>query len=222
MKFLHKRTAGFSLLELMVVVAIIGVLATVAVPRFNIFRARARQGEAKSNLGVIFTLQEAFKIDKEAYYDGAASWGGTRMDRAQDRDGYRGNGATDPSLCRQNKLGFRLANCAAARYGYWISDADESNFLAIAYATSDADKRIFPGCNGSSTNQRSVRQSDTEQGKRCSRSTDAGGTLIAPGTYQQWGGNQLGALVGGDAFCLDQKRTVDNFRDIVADPDCVN
>ena len=65
-----KTYAGFSLLELMVVVAIIGVLATLAVPRFNVFRARARQGEAKSNLGVIFTLQEAFKIQHERYYDG--------------------------------------------------------------------------------------------------------------------------------------------------------
>ena len=75
-----KTCYGFSLLELMVVVAILGVLATVAVPRFNIFRARARQGEAKSNLGVIFTLQEAFKIDKESYYDGVEGIAGWRGD----------------------------------------------------------------------------------------------------------------------------------------------
>ena len=80
-RFTTKNAAGFSLLELMVVVAILGVLATFAVPRFNIFRARARQAEAKSNLGVIFTLQEAFKIDKERYYNGdSGHWGGADMD----------------------------------------------------------------------------------------------------------------------------------------------
>ena len=58
--WMKKPLVGFSLLELMVVVAILGVLATVAVPRFNIFRSRARQAEAKTNLGMIFTLQERF------------------------------------------------------------------------------------------------------------------------------------------------------------------
>ena len=65
-----RGVSGFSLLELMVVVAILGVLAMVAVPRYNIFRARSRQAEAKTNLGVIFTLQESFRIEKEVFFDG--------------------------------------------------------------------------------------------------------------------------------------------------------
>ena len=204
-KVTTKNKFGFSLLELMVVVAIIGVLATFAVPRFNIFRARARQGEAKSNLGVIFTLQEAFKIDKEQYYNGDnAHWGGNSMQNYAGRDGYQGAGASD---CESNKLGFRLANCDAARYGYYIVGANEDNFMVYAFAPSDAQKRIFPGCPG--TSRENDKPSTSKSGKtKCD--TGLSGVDVAAG----------GA--GGDAFCLDHLRTVDNFTDIVGSQTCDN
>jgi type IV pilus assembly protein PilA len=51
-----KRLAkGFTLIELMIVVAIIGILAAIAIPNFLRFQARARQSEAKTNLKAIFT-----------------------------------------------------------------------------------------------------------------------------------------------------------------------
>ena len=200
----RRSAAGFSLLELMVVVAIIGVLAAVAVPRFNIFRARARQAEAKSNLGVIFTLQEAFKIDKEEYYNGDQThWGGQRMNRYQDADGYsRVRGAGNRSRCRSNRLGFRLANCDAARYGYWIHNGNEDQFVAMAYAASDAQAvRIFPGCQGNVT--------------AVDYTTDVGGESACTD-----GGALTSPRAGGDAFCMDQVRVIFNFRDIVTDPQC--
>ncbi|WP_413582080.1 type IV pilin protein [Bdellovibrio sp. HCB288] len=52
--------AGFSLVELMVVVAIIGVLASIAVPAVNKYIAKARQSEAKTNLASLYTSEKAF------------------------------------------------------------------------------------------------------------------------------------------------------------------
>lgn len=58
---------GFSLTELMVVVAIIGILATMAVPQVQKFMARARQAEVKTSLGSIFTANKAFSAEYNTY-----------------------------------------------------------------------------------------------------------------------------------------------------------
>ena len=201
--------AGFSLLELMVVVAILGVLATVAVPRFNVFRTRARQGEAKSNLGLIYTLQEAFLIDHEEYFDGNGTvWGGQMMNSWTDSVGYRGGGNR---VCTENKLGFRLANCDSARYGYFIPGGDELHFMAIAYAASDqtGDERVYPGCNGVSTNA-AVNNSRGANYARPTKVQDiqcratGGQTNYAATTF-----------ASGDAWCLEERRRLENYRDIV-------
>lgn len=58
---------GFTLVELMIVVAIIGILAAIAVPNFIRFQARAKQSEAKTNLRAIFTGQRTRYAESEAY-----------------------------------------------------------------------------------------------------------------------------------------------------------
>lgn len=52
---------------LMVVVAIIGILAAIAVPSLNKFMGKARQSEAKLTLALIYTSEKAFVLEYEAY-----------------------------------------------------------------------------------------------------------------------------------------------------------
>lgn len=58
---------GFSLVELMVVVAIIGILAAVAVPQFSKFQAKSRQSEAKSSLANLYTAEKGFNAEYAGY-----------------------------------------------------------------------------------------------------------------------------------------------------------
>ena len=58
---------GFTLIELMIVVAIIGILAAIAIPNFIRFQARSKQSEAKTNLKAIFTAQKAFFQEKDRF-----------------------------------------------------------------------------------------------------------------------------------------------------------
>ena len=65
------REKGFTLIELMIVVAILGILAAIAIPNFMRFQAKSRQSEAKTNLGGIGTTAEAYRAEFDTYI---ATW----------------------------------------------------------------------------------------------------------------------------------------------------
>jgi type IV pilus assembly protein PilA len=58
---------GFTLVELMLVVAIIGILAAIAIPNFMKYQARAKQSEAKSNLKGIYTAEVSYFSEKNSF-----------------------------------------------------------------------------------------------------------------------------------------------------------
>jgi len=63
-----KSMRGFSLVELMIVVAIIGILAAIAIPNFMRFQTKARQSEARADLSAIYAAQKAFNAEWSQYY----------------------------------------------------------------------------------------------------------------------------------------------------------
>ena len=62
-----RKQEGFTLIELMIVVAIIGILAAIAIPNFLQYQMKSRQSEAKANLMAIKTSEISFQGEQGCY-----------------------------------------------------------------------------------------------------------------------------------------------------------
>src|SRR5438309_1815464 len=59
---------GFTLIELMIVVAIIGILAAIAIPQFANLVSKSQEGRTKANLGTIRSALSIYYGDTEGWY----------------------------------------------------------------------------------------------------------------------------------------------------------
>jgi len=73
MKEITKTEKGFTLIELMIVVAIIGILAAIAIPQFSSYRVKAFNAAALSDLHTIKLAEESEYADSQTYGKTASS-----------------------------------------------------------------------------------------------------------------------------------------------------
>ena len=77
---LRQKTArnekGFTLIELMIVVAIIGILAAIAIPQFSAYRERAYIASMKADCNSVRTAEEAYFVDYDIYTTTVANLSG--------------------------------------------------------------------------------------------------------------------------------------------------
>jgi prepilin-type N-terminal cleavage/methylation domain-containing protein len=103
---------GFTLIELMIVVVIIGVLAALAIPRFMRATTKSKQSEAKQILKQIYTMQQTYRQAHDEYWQTANIAGS----------------ATGTAFA---ELGVEIG--PTARYSYSMTSADAKvDFLATA------------------------------------------------------------------------------------------
>ncbi len=109
-----KSTRGFTLVEVMIVVVIIGILVGLAVPNFTRSTVKAKQTEAKLILKQIYTMQQTYREEYDTFW--VPSEGQTAS--AENPDAF-------------SELGIELMS--EARYTYSII-ATDMTFTAIATA----------------------------------------------------------------------------------------
>jgi len=122
-----KRQDGFTLVELMVVVAIIGVLSAVAIPNFKKYQAKAKTSEAKLQLSAAYTAEQSFYSDYNLYHTCLT---------------YMGYNPTNEAAQRFFAVGFQANNVAATPLAQAV--ANGLNVTACP-ATITAAISIFPG-----------------------------------------------------------------------------
>ena len=69
---------GFTLVELMIVVAILGIVATIAIPTYSGYVATAREGQARQNAASLELALESNYLQNDTYVAGTWAPGGTQ------------------------------------------------------------------------------------------------------------------------------------------------
>ena len=134
MKFLNEKKAseaGFTLVELMIVVAIIGVLSAVAIPNFKKYQAKAKTSEAKIQLAAAYTAEQAFYGDFGIYHQCLSYMGFDPSRETQARYFAIGfvteaSNTNDPAYASARQNGLSQAQCqdvmaAAAGTTYFVA-----------------------------------------------------------------------------------------------------
>ena len=123
------RRAGFTLIEVMMVVLIVGILATIALPMFRTYQLRSKSAEAETNLGAIQVSEQAYFSEFGVYLLAAPEPAAVPGSQSVLFDAVNSDFA---------QVGFAPEGTVYFSYGVATS-ADETGYTADAGADIDAD-----------------------------------------------------------------------------------
>ena len=136
MRTLQRRRDGFTILELMIVVVVIGILAAIATIKYADLMRKANEGEAKGNLGAIRTALSIYYSDVEMTFPssmGALTIGGRYLRSLP--------GARTPNYHSESAA--VTAGSAPSDTSGWFYDniASDSNFGSAAINCTHTDSK---------------------------------------------------------------------------------
>jgi prepilin-type N-terminal cleavage/methylation domain-containing protein len=113
-----RQQAGFTLMELLVVVAIIGILTAIAIPQVASYRRRGIDSQIKADIRNVMTAQEAYFVDMRTYTSSLPDLSGTRGYRQSDNVKIAVTGNASGFVV----TGSAVAGCSGAT-GTWSFDS---------------------------------------------------------------------------------------------------
>ncbi len=136
-----KERKGFTLIELMIVVAIIAILAAIAIPQYKRFQLKAKSAEAKTNLGAIKECEEAYAAENDEYL----AQTNAHPDAVDTGKEYNlvENDRIAQNLFNGNFVNLGFAAKGKLYYQYNIPSADKNHYVAKAAALGSSLKRAF-------------------------------------------------------------------------------
>lgn len=137
MKKFLTDSKGFTLVELMVVVAIIGILSAIAVPNFKKYQAKSKQSEAKIQLAAVYSTEVGAQTDYDTFVTCIADLGYDVPPKGYYWVGFTASDAT--SLGQVNARAGAGAPCTAAATSYAVRPGTPLKAFSGVVALSSAD-----------------------------------------------------------------------------------
>lgn len=209
MKSIIRNSKGFTLIELMIVVAIIGILAAIAIPQFAQYRMRAFNTSAESDLRNLKTAQEVLMGDHQHY--GVTAEGSlqpTTVPTAATLDGPKNAATADksgatvvgnhPTTSKIHAIGFGVGNSVSIKatadsqfsafnaYSHHFQGnrifGTEGDSTAIMYCQGEGSGKSFVGQTGECATIGKCPASPTQTEIQITESTDCGGDIVSKWT----------------------------------------